>query len=174
MRPTDFCHPFELRAPAPRMFPAHSRHFRGAEAPWRIRLHATTTGGPNVSRRSKDRFGGPPFVCVTPTSIALRPRASNVGVFFPRHRCDRASDTPVAIPVLSRGSCLRKIHRRSQKPPRPLPSPTRESLRLILVRDAFRRQGLFIGSGGHYSPGPATTSPLLAMVQPLDDDLSPP
>jgi len=35
---------------------------------------------------------------VTSTLIlASRPGAPNVGVFFPRHRCDRASDTPVAI-----------------------------------------------------------------------------
>jgi len=40
-------------------------------------------------------------------------------------------------------------------------------------RDAFRRQGLFIGFGGHYSPDPATASPRV-MVRPLDDDLSPP
>jgi len=43
-----------------------------------------------------------------------------------------------------------------------------------LVRGAFHRQGLFVGFGGRYSPEPATASPLLAMVQPLDDDLSPP
>jgi hypothetical protein len=34
----------------------------------------------------------------------------------------------------------------------------------VMIRDAFRRQVLFVGFGGHYSPGPATTSPLLAMV----------
>jgi hypothetical protein len=42
------------------------------------------------------------------------------------------------------------------------------------IRDAFRRQGPFVGSGGHYSPGPATTTPLLAMGQPLDDALASP
>jgi len=40
MRPTDVCHPFELRAPAPRAFPARSRHFRSGDAPRRIRLRA--------------------------------------------------------------------------------------------------------------------------------------
>ena len=43
-----------------------------------------------------------------------------------------------------------------------------------MIRDAFHRQGLFVGSGGRYSPGPATTTPLVAMVRPLDDDLSSP
>jgi len=32
----------------------------------------------------------------------------------------------------------------------------------------------FVGSGGHYSPGPANTPPLLAMSHPLDDALAPP
>jgi len=53
MRPTDICHPIELRAPAPRVFLVRSRHFRSGETPWRIRLHAATTRGPDVSRRPK-------------------------------------------------------------------------------------------------------------------------
>jgi len=40
--------------------------------------------------------------------------------------------------------------------------------------DAFYRQGPFVGSGGLYSPGPATRSPLLAMVEPLSGTLAPP
>ena len=32
----------------------------------------------------------------------------------------------------------------------------------------------FVGSGGHYGPGPANTPPLLAMSRPLDDALAPP
>jgi len=73
--------------------------------------------------------------------------------------------TPLSrFPRSSHGSRLREIHRRDRKPPRPPPSPTRESLRRILIRSAFHRQGLFVGFGGHYSPGPATTTPLLAMV----------
>jgi hypothetical protein len=43
-----------------------------------------------------------------------------------------------------------------------------------VIRDAFYRQGPFTGSGGYYSPGPATGSPLLAMVRPLDGTLAPP
>jgi len=43
MRPTDVCHPNELRAPAPRVFPARSRHFRSVDAPRSLRLR---TAGP--------------------------------------------------------------------------------------------------------------------------------
>jgi len=58
--------------------------------------------------------------------------------------------------------------------PRSPLAPSRESRRLVMIGGAFHRQGPFVGSGGHYSPGPATHSPLLTMVEPLDDDLSPP
>jgi hypothetical protein len=44
MRPTDFCHPNELRAPAPRAFPARSRSFRCGDAPRRLRLRAVNRG----------------------------------------------------------------------------------------------------------------------------------
>lgn len=64
--------------------------------------------------------------------------------------------------------------RETRRPPRPSPSPTRESLRRVLIRDAFHHQGPFTGSGGRYSPGPATGSPLLAMDRPLDGTLAPP
>jgi len=58
------------------------------------------------------------------------------------------------------------------------PSPSSRRLREerapVSNWDAFYRQGPFIGSGGLYSPGPATRSPLLAMVEPLDGTLAPP
>jgi len=57
---------------------------------------------------------------------------------------------------------------------RPPWSPTRESRRFVMIRNAFDRQEPFVGSGGPYSPGPATTAPLLTMRRPLDDDHSPP
>jgi hypothetical protein len=44
MRPTDVCHPIDLRAPAPRTFPARSRHFRSGDAPRRLRLRAVNRG----------------------------------------------------------------------------------------------------------------------------------
>jgi hypothetical protein len=43
-----------------------------------------------------------------------------------------------------------------------------------MIRDAFHHQVPFVGSGGDYSPGPATSTPLSAMGKPLNDDLSPP
>jgi hypothetical protein len=50
-----------------------------------------------------------------------------------------------------------------RRPPRPPLTPSRESRRLVMIRDAFHRQGPFVGSGGPYSPGPTTSAPLLAM-----------
>jgi hypothetical protein len=61
------------------------------------------------------------------------------------------------------GNCLARCLRRLRE------EPTRVS-----SWDAFYRQGPFVGSGGHYSPGPATRSPLLAMVEPLSDTLASP
>jgi len=66
------------------------------------------------------------------------------------------------------------VDRGMRKPPRPSPSPARESLRRVLARDAFCHWGPFTGSGGRYSPGPTTDTPLLAMGRPLDDTLVPP
>jgi hypothetical protein len=43
-----------------------------------------------------------------------------------------------------------------------------------MIRDAFHHQVPFVGSGGPYSPGPATSTPLLTMGKPLDADLSSP
>jgi hypothetical protein len=48
-------------------------------------------------------------------------------------------------------------------PPRPPWPPPREERRFVMIRDAFHRQGPFVGSGGRYSPGPTTAPPLLAM-----------
>jgi len=42
----------------------------------------------------------------------------------------------------------------------------------VTTRGAFHRQGPFVGSGGLYSPGPATNPPLLAMCRPLNDALT--
>jgi len=57
MRPTDFCHPNELRAPAPRAFPARSRSFRCGDAPRRLRLRAVDRGTGRF-HDVRDRFGG--------------------------------------------------------------------------------------------------------------------
>lgn len=55
--------------------------------------------------------------------------------------------------------------------------PLREELTRVPSRDAFYRQGPFVGSSGAAKtrcPGPATGSPLLAMDQPLSGTLAPP
>jgi hypothetical protein len=44
MRPTDVCHPFELRAPASRAFPASCRDFRRVDTPRSLRLRAVVPG----------------------------------------------------------------------------------------------------------------------------------
>jgi hypothetical protein len=56
------------------------------------------TGGPDASRRPKDRFGGSSSGTCSRRSL-LTLREMSVGVFFPRCRCDRTSDTPVATSV---------------------------------------------------------------------------
>lgn len=43
----------DLRVPAPRAFPAHSRNFRCAEVPWSLWLQRTVTGDQGVSRRPR-------------------------------------------------------------------------------------------------------------------------
>jgi len=37
-----------------------------------------------------------------------------------------------------------------------------------MIRDAFHRPGPFVGSGGHYGPGPVTDAPLSEMSPPLN------
>jgi len=53
MRSTDVCHPNELRVPAPRVFPARGRRFRGGDAPRSLRLRTAWPGESSVSRRSE-------------------------------------------------------------------------------------------------------------------------
>jgi hypothetical protein len=65
-----------------------------------------TTGGPDVSRRPKTASADRHRALLS-VSTASRPGEPNVGVVFPRRRCDRASDTPVA--TLSSPSRLRRL-----------------------------------------------------------------
>jgi hypothetical protein len=57
MRPTDVCHPNELRAPAPRAFPARSRRLRGADTPRSLGLRGVGLGD-RMFHDTRDRFGG--------------------------------------------------------------------------------------------------------------------
>jgi len=156
MRRTDFCHPYELRAPAPRTFPTRSAgcpawtspRFLGSGRHYR-RTECFTT----LENASADRH------CVlTSSSIPSRAGDTSVGVFFPRHSGDRASDTPVAIsrlhpqrfielPRCCLFLCLRPSlaflrvgrDRRMRRSPSPSSAPSRESRRLVLDWDAFYR-----------------------------------
>lgn len=173
MRPTDVCHPIELRAPAPRLFPAPHATF-AAGTPTESKAPCSCPGD-RTFHDVRDRFGGSSCDAVSSCSglTAFRSRAWA----FSSHGagCDRASDTPVA----SRRSPSRLSHLREScsswpyvllleglvrvggcgRSPRPPFTPPRERRRFVMIRDAFRQQGLFVGSGGHYSPGPATASP---------------
>ena len=69
--------------------------FAAGEASRRLRLRAVDRGTGRFTT-SEDRFGGSSY---ERGILILLPggRAMSVGVFFPRRRCDRASDTPVAL-----------------------------------------------------------------------------
>jgi hypothetical protein len=105
MRPIDICHPFELRAPAPRAFPTPHATF-AAGMPHGVLGSMRLIGGPNVSRRSfmtasADRIFSFTTLVIADSQLCVVSRRFvflefvSVGVFFPRRCCDRASDTPV-------------------------------------------------------------------------------
>lgn len=96
MRPIDFCHPCELRAPAPRVLPARSAAF-AAWAPHGVWAPCGLTGDPSGSRHL-DRFGGPPRSLSSFRDLRCRSAKASVGVLFPRWSSGRASDVPVASP----------------------------------------------------------------------------
>jgi len=96
MRLNDFCHPNNVTVPVPRAFPATCRGFR--------RVGAMGSLGSSRLDRRDGRFHD------VRTALADRHRAHfftltvrsrDVGVLFPRRRCDRASDIPVASPRAS-------------------------------------------------------------------------
>ena len=64
---------------------------------------------------------------------------------------------------------------REGRPPRSPSLPVREDQQFWMTRGAFHRQGPFVGSGGHYSPGPAIVRSALRRCDvPLDDALTSP
>jgi hypothetical protein len=101
MRPIDFCHPYEMRAPVPRAFPAFATAAFAAWGPRGVWAPRSLTGGPSDSRRSRplrriiDDIARLGFVLRTRPE---RPRRSHErGRFVPTvSRHDRASDIPVA------------------------------------------------------------------------------
>jgi len=87
MRPTDFCHLNDLRAPVPRAFPAHSAAFTACvrKESW---APSGWTGGPSVSRHSRTlrRIAAghalPLASCLSRTVTGVG--GKSVGVIFPR------------------------------------------------------------------------------------------
>lgn len=109
MRPTDFCHPIELRAPVPRAFPTRSRDFRRGGTPRSLWLHAVLPGEGEF-HASRIRFGGSFQTQPRPrraSRVGLEPfahlavRDCSRGWALSSHRAwriDRTSDIPVASP----------------------------------------------------------------------------
>jgi hypothetical protein len=97
MRPTDFCHPYDLRAPASRAFPASARDFRRVDTPQGLRpcvvvlgdrtVHAVQTASADSPSHNTDAIRVPVIAsCVLPHGFP----DTSVGVFFPR-REDQSS-----------------------------------------------------------------------------------
>jgi hypothetical protein len=83
MRPTDVCHPNELRVPAPRAFPARSRSFRCGDAPRSLRLRGVLPGDRTFHDVRKTASADRHRTLIS-SSTASRPGDTSVGVFFPR------------------------------------------------------------------------------------------
>jgi hypothetical protein len=95
MRQNDFCHPNELRAPAPRRVPGSLRHFRSGDSARFLWNRAVLTGGPKVFTTSETASADTPI----DTALELYCLAAwrhERGRFRPTaSMCDRASDIPV-------------------------------------------------------------------------------
>lgn len=103
MRPTDFCHPYDLRAPVPRAFPARSATFI-AWRPHGVLGSVRLTGGPSVSRHSRTlrrivAGHALPIASNPPASSLERASGLERGRLLPTAPAlDRASDISVASP----------------------------------------------------------------------------
>jgi hypothetical protein len=115
MRPTDVCHPFELRAPASRAFPASDRDFHRVDTPRSLRLRAVLPGDRTV-HAARTALADPPShntdaVRVPVLASCVRPHGFRARAWaFSSHgaRINRASDIPVATPrSLARARHLR-------------------------------------------------------------------
>ena len=88
MRPTDVCHPNELRAPAPRAFPAPLAAF-AAGTPRGVLGSAREDRGSGRFTASVDRFGGPSSHLTSP----LLPRGLRSGAWaFSSHGANERSN----------------------------------------------------------------------------------
>ena len=118
MRPTDVCHPNDLRAPASRTFPASSRDFRRVDTPQGLRpcvvvpgdqtVHAVRTASADWTLTQHRRYSRS-RVCLVRSASRLP--GHERGRFLPTaRRSNRASDIPVAslafIPTRASPSCV--------------------------------------------------------------------
>jgi len=176
MRPTNFCHLVELRLPVPRAFLVRSAAFT-AWTPHGVLGSVRLTRGPSASRHSwtlqriaaghtlpcllnslapRDAGALERGCCLPTAPIAIEPLTplSPLPAFEPANRrCAFAQPSSSSPCGLFRFSRVRE-------PPRLPWPPPRERRWLVTTRSAFHRQGPFVGSDGHYSPGPATAPPL--------------
>jgi hypothetical protein len=186
MRRTDVCHPIEITCTRTSCVPGSVRPLRSVDTPRSLWLRRVNDRGTGRFHDARDRFGGSSHDTCTVHLTRFRLDAAAWALSSHGAVCDRASGTPVApllrLPPLpssreqqpcraSSGVPRVGAGRKTEGPPRPLSCAPREKSALETIRDAFHHQGPFVGSGGHYSPGPATTSPLLATVPPLNDGL---
>jgi hypothetical protein len=187
MRPTDVCHPIELRAPAPRLFPEPHAYFRTVGIRTEDKAPCSMSGGPDVSRRPRTLRRA---LIERKISWSMPHGLSARSWAFSSHGANRAVPlTPVSrfrgsSPRLSRlrESCNLTVRpalrrggtgRRMPEPPRPSSAPPRERRRFVMARVP--------SAGRDSSQDPvAVTAPVprphhaRAMVRPLDGDLSPP
>jgi hypothetical protein len=116
MRPTDVCHPNDLRAPASRAFPASDRDFHRVDTPQSLRLCAVLPGDQTV-HAVRTASADCPSHNTDAVRIQCLPRAFCLTAFrtrawaFSSHgaRSNRASDIPCRvspfIPTCSSPSC---------------------------------------------------------------------
>jgi len=155
MRPTDVCHPNELRAPAPRAFPAPLATF-AAGTSHGVLGSVRHDRGTGRFTTSEDRFGGPR--CNTELALfglATGLVESRAWAFSP-HGADAIEPlTPLSQPSVVHPPPLPPswelqvvrtpawwtgcTGRRMRRLPRPPLMPPRESRHLLMIRDAFHR-----------------------------------
>lgn len=153
MRQNDFCHPNELRAPAPRRVPGSLRHFRSGDSARPLRRRAVLTGGLEVFTTSETASADTPSMLFS-SSTASRPGDTSVGVFFPRRGCAIEPLTPLSpdlvhLPPRSPSRallpgrmsfCGRGDSGRMMRCwPRPPIALLREKPRFVSIQDAFYR-----------------------------------
>lgn len=141
------------------------------------------TGGPDASRRPKTASAD----CHRARNLTVLRwgawafSSHGAGAIEPLAFLSRSLDSLPASRAFARAAISPRpsllvwsAGRRVSRSPRPSLSPSRESRRIVMIRNTFHRQGPFVGSGDHYSPGPATRTPHLAMGEPLNGTLAPP